>query len=106
MMAVLENIAALQEAIREVGKTIEAVSSWSDWCQIIETSITLDHRATAHEKQEVERLKRAVSDAILYMRQTSLFPEDYAHLIGVILTGLRASIGSRATGPDGWPLRK
>jgi hypothetical protein len=101
MMDILETIKALQKAIRE-GKTIDP--SWWDRCERIETSIKLDRRATAQEKQEVARLKQAVGNAILYNRKTSLFPDT--HLIGAILSGLRTSIEKRTTGPDGWPLRK
>jgi hypothetical protein len=98
MVDILESIAALEKAIREP-KTIENVSSWLDWCQIIETSIMVDHRATAHEKQEVARLKQAVSNAILYMQKTFIFPD--ARLISAVLIGLRASIEKRTTRPNG-----
>jgi hypothetical protein len=103
MMEILESIAALEKAIHEA-KTIEDVEHWWTWCEKIENSITFDQRATKQEKHEVARLKQAAGNAILYMRKTSLFPDR--HLIGAVLTGLRISIESRTTGPDGWPLRK
>src|SRR5262245_44710748 len=97
MVDILESVAALEKAIHEP-KTTENVSSWSDWCQIIETSIMLDHRATDQEKQEVVRLIQAVSNAILYMHNTFIFPDT--RLISAIFTSLRASSEKRTTRLD------
>lgn len=102
-MDVLETIAKLRAALKP-DTTIEETKTWWDQYMSIESDLDFDPRTSKYERDQLQRLKDGLSQAILRGREGTAYPDF--HRAHITLTALEQSIQRRTAGPDGWPLRR
>ena len=101
-MGVLEAIANLCVALKP-DATVEEAKAWWDQCMSIESDLDFDPRTSKYERDQLQRLKDGLSDAIFMIRERTPYPSF--HRAQMAPTALEDLIQRRTVGPDGWPLR-
>lgn len=101
-MIILERIADFQKVLRNDASS-DKMSKWWTHVRLIDSALGFDPHTTNLERDFVWRLKKAVSDALIDVRNGRAPSISGA---GVHLSALQDSIERRTIGPDGNPLRK